>query len=185
MKRSRMRQDAAGGPLPYPPQADGSFVCWLLIVMALAAFAPCVLVPEWREYRALRVKEQIERHRLDSLQSVVDDERRLLQAMQSDPAVIARLAQRDLSYKQRGDRAVRISVSTSSRPSEHPFTPEPVLLPPILARAASYLPDYDYDAVFCDDQSRLVIMAMSVALMVVALCLPIWRASPRRADAIR
>ncbi len=38
-------------------------------------------------------------------------------------------------------------------------------------RAWARVPDHDDDAVFCDDESALVIMGMSIALMAVALCL--------------
>ena len=167
-----------------PAEHGNGVVAWLLMLMALAAFAPCVLLPEWRAYQAVRVEEQAQQHRLDALKRVVDRERRLLEAMQSDPAVIARLAQRDLGFRYPGHRPVLVSVPASSGPTEQPFVPEPVLPPPIVARVASYLPDYDYDAVFCDDRPRLVIMAMSVALIGVALWLPVGaRRSRGRASA--
>ncbi|MEK7756659.1 MAG: hypothetical protein AAB385_05555, partial [Planctomycetota bacterium] len=64
----------------------GRFVYWMLILMGLATFTPCIVLPEWREYQALRLTEQAERHRLGAMQRVVDRERNLLEAMQSDPA---------------------------------------------------------------------------------------------------
>lgn len=147
--------------------------------MALAAFAPCVLLPEWRAYQVLRVAEQAEQHRLDSLGRVVDRERSLLEATRDDPAVIARLARRELHFRHPGEYPVLVSVPGQSTSPEEPFTPDPVLPPPALSRAAGYLPDYDYDAIFCDEQTRLVVTAMSVALIGVALWLP----GGRRVDA--
>ncbi len=165
-------------PIGKPTAERGSgLVSWLLMLMALAAFAPCVLLPEWRAYQAMRVAQQAERHRLDSLKRVVDRERRLLYALQSDPAVITRVAQRELGFHEPGNLPVRVFVTPTSAQRGEPFVPRPVHPPPILARAATHLPDFDYDRIFCDNQPRYVIMAMSVGLIAVALCLPSRRSS--------
>lgn len=148
--------------------------------MALAAFAPCVLLPELRSYQAMRMAEEAQQHRVDSLQSTVDREQRLLEALRSDPAVIARAAQRELRFKKPGDRQVRVSVAPTGKTSSETLTPKPVPAPPPLPRAATYLPDCTYDRVFCDDQARPLIMAMSVALMLVGICLPGRRSLTRR-----
>lgn len=140
--------------------------------MALAAFSPCVLLPEWRAYQALRRSEQVEAHRVDTLRQVVDRERRLLEALQTDAAVVERLARRGLGFEAMGSRSVRVPVTTGDVPPEPAFSPAPVSLPAPLAAAAQYLPNLDYDGVFCEDQSRVVIMVMSCALMLVGVCLP-------------
>jgi len=147
----------------------GGFVFWMLILMGLSTFAPCVLLPEWRAYQAIRTTEQMELHRLRAMQRVVEHERRLLEAMQSDPAVIARLAQRDLGFHRPSDTLVTLQVPRTAEPAEEPFTPEPIYPPAVLARMGSFLPRLDYDALFCDRRTRLVLMVMSVALIVVAL----------------
>ncbi len=155
------------------PAGRGSkVVAWALLFLALGAFTPCVLLPEWRAYQAAQLAVQVERHRLQSLQTIVNDERRLLEALQSDPAVIVRAAKRELHVKEPGSRSVLISLPPDDPPREEPFVPTPVLPPPILAAAVSYLPDLDYDNIFCDEDTRLVIMAMSVALMLLAVGLP-------------
>ena len=106
------------------------------------------------------------------MRRVVERERRLLEATRDDPAVIARLAKRELGFRRRGELSVLVSVPQKSVAHETAFTPDPVPLPRSLARLAGYLPDYNYDAVFCDDQTRAIVMAMSVALICLALCLP-------------
>ena len=160
------------------PSPGGRLVFWLLAFMGVGAFAPCVLLPEWRTYQALKVAEQAQQHRLEALQRVVDRENRLLEALRSDPAVINRFAQRDLSFRRPGERAVRVSLPAADDDSvsrlvagdvgEESFIPEPVLPPRFVARALAHLPDYDYDRVFCDDETRPIIMGMSVALIGVA-----------------
>ncbi len=165
----------------------------MLLLLALGALSPCVLFPEWRQYQALSRAEQVQKHRADSLQRHIDEQRRLLMALRSDPGVVARLARREYGFHRDGERVVSVALpalagappasssagvaarfggEASPLVGDEPFLPQPVSLPPVLARAASYLPaGYDYDRVFCDDQTRLVIMVMSVALIAVAFTL--------------
>ena len=166
-----------GAPDPSPDCGSG-LISWLLIFMALAALAPCVLLPELRSYQAMRMAEEAQQHRVDALQRTVDREQRLLEALRSDPAVIARAAQRELRFKRPGDRQVRVSVVPTVKASSETLTPKPAPTPPPLPQTAAYLPSHTYDQIFCDDQARPVIMAMSVALMLVAICLPRRSASP-------
>ena len=65
-------------------------VFWLLVLMGLATFTPCVLLPQWRQYETLCMAEQSAQHRLEVLQGRIETERRTLEALRSDPAVVAR-----------------------------------------------------------------------------------------------
>ena len=150
------------------PRQGGAFVFWMLVFMGLATFAPCVILPEWRDYQALQAAEQVQQHRLDVLERAVDHKRRLLEAMRSDPAVIARLAQRDLHFHRPDAQIVPVSVPSRSPAPEEPFVPRPVEPPPLLRRALSVLPEYDYDRVFCDEETRPVVLGMSLALIALA-----------------
>jgi len=146
-----------------------SFVSWLLIFMALGTLAPCILLPEWRTYQMMCMAEQAEQHRLDALAKVVAQERRLHEATRDDPAVLVRLAQRDLGFHQIGGQSVLVPVEPSTEPAESAFIPHPPQMPLMLARAAYRLPDYDYDAVLCNPQLRAVVLAMSLGLIGVGL----------------
>lgn len=168
----------ANPPAAPDPSPGGRLVFWVLVFMGAGTFAPCVLLPEWRTYQALKVAEQAQQHRLEALQQVVERERRLLEALRNDPAVINRFAQRDLSFRRLGERTVRVSLpATDDNPvsrsvagdaGEEPFIPEPVPPPRFVARVLAHLPDYDYDRVFCDDKTRPIIMGMSITLIGVA-----------------
>jgi len=150
----------------------GGVVFWALILMGLCTFAPCVLLPEWRDYQAARGAEQRAQHRLDHLQGTVDHEKRGVEAMQNDPAVVARIAQRDLGFR-RPD-ATTVSVEVPHVPPEESdavFIPEPVTPPVWLGRVLGFLPDFDYDAVFCHERTRSIVMVMSVGLIVMAIAL--------------
>jgi len=146
-------------------------VFWLLTGMGLAAFAPCVILPEWRAYQDLRVAEQAEGHRLAALQREVEHQRRMLDAMRGDPAVIARLAQRDLHFRRPNEQTVKVDVPRAEPAAAEAFVPEPVEPPTVIARALARLPSLDYDRIFCEDESRPIIMALSLSLMIVALVL--------------
>ncbi len=156
----------------------GGLVFWILIVMGLGTFAPCILLPEWREFQAMRLAEQAEQHRLDAMRRVVEREKHLLEAMQSDPAVIGRVAQRDLHFYRPGDTTVAVDVPLMV-PVGAAFASQPVEPPAVLVRASTYLPSFNYDAVFCDPRTRPIVMAMSVGLIGAAMAL-FWARSPRR-----
>ncbi|MFQ5590968.1 MAG: septum formation initiator family protein [Phycisphaerae bacterium] len=151
--------------------ASGKLVFWLLALMGVSTFVPCVLLPQWRQYQALSVAEQTAQHRLDVLHGRIEQETRLLEALRSDPAVVARFARRDLGFHRANERVVRFSAPLVPAARADRFTPSPVAPPPVLARLASYLPDYNYDAVFCEDDTRPIIMALSLGLIAAAYVL--------------
>jgi hypothetical protein len=157
-----------------PPRSDWTspWIAWALLLMGLAAFAPCILIPEWQAYREACIAGQRERSRMEAWQKQVDRERRLMEAIQTDPTVVARLAQRELGYRDPDATAVRVAVSMDETPIEPDFVPRPVPLPALVARVAAFLPRLNYEKVFTDTDSRLVILVMAVTLMAVAVWIP-------------
>jgi cell division protein FtsB len=152
--------------------SSGGLVFWTLILMGLSTFTPCVILPEWRDYQAARVAEQRAQHRLDQLRRTVERERSQLEAVQNDPAVVARIAQRDLGFRRVDSTVVAVDVQQiAAEEGEESFVPQAVTPPEWISRATSLLPDLDYDAIFCDDRMRLVVMLMSVSLIVVSAVL--------------
>jgi len=164
-----------------PHPLSECFFFWALVAMALAAFAPCILLPEWRAYESLEIARQREQHRLEVVQVAIEKEERLLAAMRGDPAVIDRLAQRDLKYQRIGERIVPVDVRSpgpqvvvdgaSAGEADKTFVPTAAAPPVAVSRALSLLPDLDYDRIFCDENSRTFIMCMSVALLGIAFAL--------------
>lgn len=159
------------------PKVNGAAVFWFLILLGVSTFAPCILLPEWRAYQAAKIAEQREQHRLDTLRSVVARERRQLDAIHNDPTVVARLAQRDLGFHRPGEKVVTVPVENPDRFAsiadleDEGFVPQPVPPPVWFSRASWWLPDFDYDAVFCDPTTRPIVMLMSVSIIVVAVVL--------------
>ncbi len=156
-------------------------VCLLLIVMGLGTFAPCILLPEWRKFQTLEAAALIEEHRTAALQTEVEQQRRLLAAICSDPAVVARLAQRELGYERPHAEAITVAAPVVVTGPQQPFVPVLPEPPPAIARVANLLPNFDYDRIFCDREVRPVIMAMSIGLIVVAMALFSPRAQPKPA----
>ncbi len=180
--------------IPGNPNRGGArVVYWLLVLMGLATFAPCVLLPQWRQYETLCMAEQLAEHRLEVLQGRIEAERRTLEALRSDPAVVARFAQRDLGFRRPFEQVIRVAASAS--PAATPAIPVPHRCsvtqfepdrygvspcgwrvqrpqpPALIARALSYLPNYDYDAIFCKDDTRPIVMGLSLSLIGVAFVL--------------
>lgn len=189
MQSSRPTQDSAESGL------GRCVVFWGLIALSLATFAPCILLPEWRNYQYVRTAEQAQFHRLNQLQNQIDQKRRMLRALRTDPAAIARLAQRDLSFHRFGEQVVRVAVPLSSNGVERfssdvfeplssdvtgplasgvigaPFVPTPVEPPAIVARALRFLPAFDYDSVFNDKRMRPMVLGLSIGLLVFSFWL--------------
>jgi len=141
------------------------------MAMGLAAFAPCILLPEWREYQALQVAEQREHHRLDQLRSTLARERETIEAIQTDPAVVARLARRDLRYHRPNEIPVSIELAARPNVSESPFVPQPVNPPAWMARGEELLPRLNYDGVFCDRETRFLVLGLSMAILTLSMAL--------------
>lgn len=153
------------------PGGGGAAVFWLLIVLGVGTFTPCVLLPEWRAFESLHLAEQAEEYRLAAVQREVEHHRRLLDAMRTDPAVVARFAQRDLNFQRPGEQAIAVEVVAVEEREDDPFMPLAVAPPAWVARWTERLPEFPYDAVFCDPQTRPWVMGMSVGLVGVALVL--------------
>lgn len=170
-------------------------VFWLLMALGLTGITPCVLLPEWRQYEALCLAEQRASYRLAELQSIVDQKRAAYGALRDDPAVIARLARRELGYVRPQERTVRVAgfrdelgSAPDKRFQRHgreatgaSFVPEPVDPPAMMAGVIDWLPSLDYDAVFCDDRTRSTILTMSFGLIALAFVL-FGRSTPRTSD---
>jgi hypothetical protein len=171
------------------PGADA--LSWALLVLGLLGFVPCVLFPEWLAYRWMSIAELEERQRLIAMEHQVAREADTLEAIQADPEVVARLAQRELNFTPVGGFTVEVAVpadSTLGRTSRffdsvdhHALTPrtgaalsdevriEPPQLPLLIRRWIGWLPAYPYERVFAENFTRGVIMVMSVAVLGVAL----------------
>lgn len=172
-----------------PSQADptapsdeqpGGALFWVLIALAAIVFAPCVILPAWRDYQSVARVEQQVRADVQRAEAEVERQRLRADALRRDPAVIARVAQRELGYSKPGE----VSVALGTTPPSDTATPppvswEPIEPPPMVAGLVRRLPPFDYDAVFCDGPTRAIIMVLAGGLVVAAFVLYPPRRSPR------
>ncbi len=152
----------------------GSVVFWMLLLMSVAAFAPCILLPEWRELQALKLAEEAESFRVERMQERVDREERLLDAVRSDPVLVARLAQRELGLRVPHENTMPLpgtSRANDTIPNTVVADPGDKVLADIPLRAVkpgAVWPDLMWDRIFFDDRTRPLIMAMSIGLALIA-----------------
>jgi len=158
-------------PATAPFRADG-LMFWLLAAMGFCILAPCVLVPEWKSYEKARHTEEFQRFQSEQLQEQIKLESQRLEAIRSDPSVVARLAQRDLGLYKRGERAILVSAAPTAPPPPDPvFLPKPVPPPAFVQKVITALPTYDYGALFLHERTRLTLTTMSTALIALAFVL--------------
>jgi hypothetical protein len=150
--------------------------------MAFTTFAPCILLPEWRDWQTLRWAELVEQQRVDVLRGTLEREKRTLEAIRTDPAVVTRLAQRDLRLYRRDERAVLVSLPDGPEPRERlePVPPPPP--PEFVGKLLAVLPEYDYVELFCDGRTRKTLLVLSTALLALAFALftPALQPNPER-----
>jgi hypothetical protein len=164
---------------PGPAQPDhrnaneGQWVFWLLFGLATVGFAPCILLPAWRDYQAAVLVEQIQAGEVARLESDLERQRQLADALRSEPSVIARAAQRELEYTRPGE--IRVDVNPAPVAEHAPVAASGTVQPPAppapIRRVLAWLPPLNYDAVFCDPPTRMVIMVMSGGVLLAAFAL--------------
>lgn len=150
----------------------GSFVAWVLLVLGVGTFAPCVLFPAWQSCRDLQLAQRVELSRVEALQQRVELDQRELSALRNDPSVIARLARRDLGIHRSDDQWVRVDVPVESRPSEAFFAPRANVASIIAQEVPLEGMDAMFAAVFRNTSNRRILLAMSVMLMGAAFWIP-------------
>ncbi len=157
---------------PTPQGLGAALTFWLLSGMGLAVLAACVFVPEWRTYEDLQLAKQQAQYHSEQMDQALSRERRLLEAMHSDPAVIGRLARRELGFHNVDDQTIYVEKAAQLyEPETKAFVAKEVEPPEFVSSLFTWLPAFDYDRVFCDAQSRNLLMAMSVGLIASAFLL--------------
>ena len=155
------------------PRGDGGagLVFWLLIALSVAGFAPCLILPAWRQFQQAALTEQIAAAEVEALHTEVERQRRLIDAIHNDPVVVSRLARRELGYRRPGEVIIPVSVDSE------PLTDDAVAAlshlalvdPPVpVKRLLAYAPNWNYDALFCESPSRETILGLSIALFIAA-----------------
>jgi cell division protein FtsB len=156
------------------PAREGRWVFWALFAMAVIGFAPCVLLPAWRDYQNARLVEQYEQAALDRMNESLDRQRRLAEALRSDPSVMARAAQRELEYIRPGEQRITVVPTEplmDAESDESTVAPAPIAPPAPVRWLVRNLPALDYDAVFCDPSTRAIVILLCGGVLTAAFAL--------------
>lgn len=164
--------DTASRPGRVRHDLGGGLIAWLLLLMGIGTFAPCILIPIWQSHKDMRLAGRIEQSRVDAMEARIEGDQRTLSALRNDPAVVVRLARRDLGMNLDFDQWVRVDVPVQSKPSRVFFTPHPDLASIIPVEAPPTGMEAKFVAVFRDTNNRRILTVMSVMLMGAALWLP-------------
>lgn len=164
---------AATSPAPsHREPLSAPILFWALLLLGTSGLAPAILLPQWRAYQGMCVAEQREQHRHQRMADAVAQERRLLDGLRTDPALVERVAQRDLSVQPAGGDIVPVAaVAEVVEGADEGFVPSPVPAPTWMQPTLARLPLLDYDAVFCKPPTRTIVIALSLGVICTALLL--------------
>ncbi len=152
---------------------------WVLVGMAAIVFAPCVLIPIWLETEALvRTEASIAAHNA-RLQEHISEQRRLIDALRSDPLVNERIARRDLRFRRPGEEVQPVAdapmpdvprVDVNLPPDASAVTPDPQ--PSAVVRwSRRWLPNLPWVDLFGRPPNRTYFLVMAGVLVVAAFVL--------------
>ncbi len=171
MIANRSTDDQDG--LAVGPASDGGagLTFWMMILLAIAVFAPCLVLPAWREYQTAELIERMTNDRVRLAEVEISNLRRELDAIHNDPAAVTRLARRELEYREPSDQIIAVPVSTIAGVSPQRQAGakwQPTEPPVAISRLTRLLPHKNFDALFCDSPTRETLMAMSAGLFFAA-----------------
>jgi hypothetical protein len=156
---------------PEAPPPSRGVMFWVLVGMAVVVFAPCVLLPVWRDYQALCYAEQVEHGRLVQARAELARQQQRLEALENDPSAIARVARRELHYRDPQEVAVPVTLGPEAPAEAVPTVVTPVEPPAVIARLVAKLPPADYDRLFCAEPTRTLLMCLAGGLVLSAFIL--------------
>ena len=150
---------------------------WLLTIMALAVFAPCVLAPAWVEVQEVRGFEREMAGLIADLQTQVQRNEAQVQALLADQLVNERIARRELNIQPAGEQVIRWSpeelatlrVPTSALAG---FDTQAGQEPPHWVQVVGkWLPAWPWHELFVKGTNRTLLLAMSGGLLAAAFLL--------------
>jgi hypothetical protein len=175
--RSEPRDEAAAGT-----HCDGGagLVYWMLIGLSVATLAPCLILPAWRAYQSAEGFRLATGLEVERGAATIARLQRQHDALAADPGVIARLARRELAYREPGEEVVlhapvdmleRLRQEQVDLPSVVPDVSQVAAVkPPVaVARLVRLLPEFDYDTLFCTSPNRSMLMTMACGLFLAAI----------------
>lgn len=159
---------------------------YLLSTVALLIFAPCVIVPIWRDVQKLGETERALRALVLQLQDQMEKNKIRIDALKNDPLVIERVARRELNRTSADEQHVRWSAAELAAlrlniPHDLYDKPElpPLSVPPWVESAKKWLPAWAWPEMFAKSPNREFLLVMAGCLLLTAFVLYTPRAECR------
>ena len=163
------------GTAPHgPASAAHPIMFWVLTLLALGVFAPCVLAPILIESQEIRAYERAAAGSLADLRAQVARNEARIEAIRSDPLVNDRIVRRELNYRPETEQVVHLPeelsrVHVALPPASQPSTGDEQ--GEWLTTAATWLPDWPWRELFAESPNRACLMTMSGGLLAAAFLL--------------
>lgn len=171
--------DRPSGQSPVQPIAH-AIMFYVLSGLAVAIFAPCVLVPAWQQSAQLR-----EYHRdlavvVAGLQGQVEANRARTERWLSDPLVNERAVRREFNYQAPGEQVIRsgqdtsvapTAISEGSTPRQRAVAIPPNPVPRWVTATKQWLPAWNWSFLFARSPNRELLLLMSGGLLLTAFIL--------------
>ncbi len=159
--------------------AQHCIMFWVLTVLAMIVFAPCVLAPIYAETeQIMETERQLERWVTDKTAEVKRNEERI-SAVKADPQVNERIIRRELNYRFEGEQLIqwtaaelagmRVDLSLLENPQEPlpPVNPYPAWV----LRLGEWLPAWPWRKLFVESPNRELLVIMAAGLLAAAFFL--------------
>lgn len=172
--------NASTAPVTHP------IMFWFLTGLALALFAPCVLLPVWVETERIIERERVAAEMVTQLEHQVARNDARIEALLADPLVSERMLRRELNYRTDGERVVALPTAAElasmevNVPVEPIAEPEPITLadarPVWMVSLRRWLPAWPWRQLFVEAPNRTFILIMAGGLLAAAFVLyrPRW-----------
>jgi len=151
---------------------------YLLSTAALLIFAPCVLVPIWRDVQKLSENERALRALVLSLHEEIARNEIRIEALKNDPLVVERVARRELNQRSENEQHVRwtpaeLAALRLNIPHDLDKRPElpPASIPAWAASAKKWLPAWAWSELFAKSPNREFLLVMAGCLLLTAFVL--------------
>jgi len=151
---------------------------WVLTSLALAIFAPCVLVPTWIEGEHLRACEQSLAAAVANLEAQSAQSQAQAQALLADPLVNERMVRRELNHRPAGEQIMRWTPGELAAVRVHlpeqgvgAAPSEKGILSTRVAAVARWLPNWPWRELFAESPQRPLLLMMAGGLLLTAFLL--------------
>lgn len=159
--------------------AQHCIMFWVLTVLAMAVFAPCVLAPIYVETeQILATERQLERLVVERTAEMKRNEERI-KAIEADPQVNERILRRELNYRPEGERIIQwssaelaampVDLSALETPQE-PLAPVNAY-PAWVLKLGEWLPAWPWRKLFVESPNRELLVIMAAGLLAAAFFL--------------